>query len=228
MKTYKSKQYAKILPDGSVDIITSVLKTPTRNYYYPSEALCAAFGYYPVDLIGDDTEEEGYKIFDDGIKVVEKDGKKIAQRTVRKLQIVDDGPQPGPGQEVKRDKWKEIKGKWVHVYKYRSASRHITPTKFPEEPVPSKKEEPVAEAAPEEVAPTPEPEPVPAAEVAEPVPEEVPAATEEPVVEETAAPSEEQPMEEPAPEAPADEAVPTEEQPPAEEQPAESPSEELN
>ena len=185
MKTYKAKQYAKILPDGSIDIISSVLKTPTRTYYYPGDAVCAAYGYYPIDVIGDDTEEEGYKIFDDGTKVVEKDGKKVVQRIVRKLEIVDEGPKPGPGQEVKSDKWKEINGKWVHVYKYRSATRHVTPTKFPEEPVPSKKEEPVVEAAPEEVVPAPEPEPVPAAE-AEPIVEEIPAATEESVVEETA------------------------------------------
>ena len=180
MKTYKAKQYAKILPDGSIDIITSVLKTPTRTYYYPGDAVCAAYGYYPIDVIGDDTEEEGYKIFDDGTKVVEKDGKKVVQRIVRKLEIVDEGPKPGPGQEVKSDKWKEIKGKWVHVYKYRSASRHVTPTKFPDDPVPSKKdEEPVVEAAPEEVAPTPEPVPVPLA-AEEPKVEEV-AETKDPV-----------------------------------------------
>ena len=179
MKTYKAKQYAKILPDGSIDIISSVLKTPTRTYYYPGDAVCAAYGYYPIDVIGDDTEEEGYEIFDDGTKVVEKDGKKVVQRIVRKLEIVDEGPKPGPGQEVKSDKWKEINGKWVHVYKYRSATRHITPTKFPDEPVPSKKEESVVEASPEEVAPTPEPVPVPLA-AEEPKVEEV-AETKDPV-----------------------------------------------
>lgn len=189
MKTYKAKQYAKILEDGSIDLVTTVLKTPERTYYYPSEATCAAFGYLPVDVIGDGTEEKGYKVFDDGIKLIERDGKKIVQRTFRKLQIVDDGPNPGPGQEVKSDKWREIDGKWVHVYKYRSVSRHITPTKF-DPPEPKKVEEVLQE--PESV---PEAEPVPTPVEGETIIEETPAAVEEPQVELTEAPAEEVPAE---------------------------------
>lgn len=192
MKTYKAKQYAKILEDGSIDLVTTVLKTTNRTYYYPSEATCAAFGYSPVDVIGDGTEEKGYKVFDDGIKLIERDGKKIVQRTFRKLQIVDDGPNPGPGQEVKSDKWREIDGKWVHVYKYRSISRHITPTKFdPPEP---KVEEVPQEPAPE-LEPAPEAEQVLTPVEGATVIEETPAAVEEPQVEPTEAPAEEVPAE---------------------------------
>ena len=211
MNTYKDKRYAKILDDGTVDIISGVLRTPTRTYYHPSDAICAMFGYYPEDIEGDDREEEGYKIFDLGIKVVEEDGKKKVKHVYKKLPIVDDGPNPGPGQEVKSDKWKEIDGKWVHVYKYRSASRHVTPTKF-DPPEPSKKSRKKAQC--EEEIPVEEPAPVeePIAEVAEPpaVPEE----TQVMLTEEVApAPEEPQTVEEPV--APSAETTdqPTQDQP---------------
>ena len=166
---YKGKRYAKILPDGSVDIISSVLKTAKSTYYHPDDKLCAMFGYYPITEDDDLIEEPGYKIVDEGIRVVERDGKKVVRHEGRKLKIVDDGPNPGPGQEVKKDYWREIEGQWVHVYKYRSVSRHITPTKF-DPPADENKEETVKEEAP---APAEEPtekvEEPPA-----PVPEEQP------------------------------------------------------
>lgn len=151
---YKGKRYAKILPDGSIDIVTSVLKTDKNTYYHPDDKLCAKFGYHPIIEDVDLTEEEGYKVIDEGLQVIDVDGKKIVKHEGRKLKIVDNGPNPGPGQEVKKDLWKEIDGQWVHVYKYRSVSRHITPTKF--NPPEEKKEEPAPEVPVEESKPAEE------------------------------------------------------------------------
>ena len=171
---YKGKRYAKVLPDGSIDIVTSVLKTAKNTYYHPDEKLCARFGYSLIVEDDDLIEEDGYKIVDEGLRVVERDGKKVVRHEGRKLKIVDNGPQPGPGQEVKKDYWKEIDGEWRHVYKYRSVSRHITPTKFdpPDEKKEETVEEPKAEVAPEEPAPTAQEEQTPAEQVEQPAAEE--------------------------------------------------------
>jgi len=121
-----AKQYAKKLPDGSYEIAGPVVKVGNKTFTHPTERTLKILGYLEVVDNIDTRPSPDYKIIDEGLEQV---GDHYV-RKCRRLRIVDDGPHPGPGQEVKNDFWKEVDGKWVHFYRYKSSSRHITPTKL--------------------------------------------------------------------------------------------------
>lgn len=127
MAVYIPTRYAKVKEDGSIDIIDRELRTDKCLFYYPSERTAALFGYYPIieadpkDFVNNDPK---IKLMDRGLQVVEDGNKKVVMHVVDRLPIVDEPPDPGDGMYVRGDEWKEIDGKWVHVYDYASSTRH--------------------------------------------------------------------------------------------------------
>jgi len=120
------EQYAKPLPDGGYEIAGSVIIAGGQKIYHPTKKTLLALGYLPIKDSIPNKEIEGYKLVDKGIT---REGDHFVHH-LKQLKIIDKGPQPGPGQELKSDYWKETDTQYIHVYKYRSVTRHITPTKF--------------------------------------------------------------------------------------------------
>ena len=107
--------------NGVFEPAPTVLKTKTAVINNPSETTLNAFGYWPKRVVEAPAEEEGYKIFDRGVKLVddpEKPGKKYYLcNQYDRLPIVDDGaPELAEDQELYRDYWAEVSGAWKHVY----------------------------------------------------------------------------------------------------------------
>ena len=107
--------------NGEWIVAPTVIKTKTATINNPSEATLHAYGYWPRVPAEAPAEEEGYKIFDRGVKLEtdpEDPTKKFwLDRKWDKLMIVDEGmPEIGENQEFLRDYWAEIDGTWKHVY----------------------------------------------------------------------------------------------------------------
>jgi len=122
------EQFAKPLPDGSYEIAGPIVYYCGKKLYYPSKKTLLAIGYLPVKLTEPDKEIEGYKLVDKGMT---REGDHFV-RHIKHLRIIDKGPNPGPGMELRSDYWKETENEYIHVYKYRSITRHVTPSILPE------------------------------------------------------------------------------------------------
>lgn len=122
------EQYAKPLPDGTYEIAGPIVYYCGKKLYYPSKKTLLALGYLRIIDTIPNKQIPGYKLVDKGIT---REGDHFVHH-LKQLKIVDNGPNPGPGMELRTDYWKETDTEYIHVYKYRSKTRHVTPTLLPE------------------------------------------------------------------------------------------------
>ena len=122
------EQFAKPLPDGSYEIAGPIVIHNGKKFYHPTAKTLKALGYLPIIDTVPNKVIEGYKLVDKGIT---REGDHYVHH-LKQLRIVDKGPNPGPGMELRSDYWKETENEYIHVYKYRSVTRHVTPSLLPE------------------------------------------------------------------------------------------------
>lgn len=99
----------------------SVIKTKTAIINNPGHATLHAYGFWRRVPVEAPVEEEGFKIFDRGVQLVEDPehpGDKCwLDRKYDKYLIVDEGaPELSENQELFRDYWDVVDDTWKHVY----------------------------------------------------------------------------------------------------------------
>ena len=106
--------------NGVFEPAPSVLKTKTTTINNPSVKTLNAFGYWPKKDVEAPAEQEGYKVFNRGVKLEddsENPGQKIyINEKYDVYPIVDEVPELGEDQEILRDYWDVVDNTWKHVY----------------------------------------------------------------------------------------------------------------